>query len=57
MNTALKIALREIRGGVKGFRIFIICLALGSMALAAISSTKTIDKCRIRSKSSGNFGW
>ena len=40
MNTALKIALREIRGGVKGFRIFIICLALGSMALAAISSTK-----------------
>ena len=40
MNTALKIALREIRGGIKGFRIFIICLALGSMALAAISSTK-----------------
>ena len=40
MATALKFALREIRGGVKGFRIFIICLALGSMALAAISSTK-----------------
>ena len=40
MATTLKIALREIRGGVKGFRLFIICLALGSMALATISSTK-----------------
>ena len=40
MTTALKIALRELRGGVKGFRIFVICLALGSMALATISSTK-----------------
>ena len=40
MAIALKIALREFRGGVKGFRIFVICLALGSMALSAISSTK-----------------
>ena len=36
----IKIAMREIRGGIRGFRIFIICLALGTMALAAINSIK-----------------
>ena len=40
MEFVVKIAKREIRGGIKGFRIFMICLALGSMALAAISSMK-----------------
>ena len=40
MLNAITIALREIRGGLKGFRVFIICLALGSMALATISSIK-----------------
>ena len=40
MSIAVKIALREILGGVREFRIFIICLALGSMALATINSTK-----------------
>lgn len=40
MRYAFKIAIREIRGGIRGFRIFIICLALGTMALAAINSLK-----------------
>ncbi len=40
MKNILKIATREIRGGIKGFRVFLICLALGSMALATINSIK-----------------
>ena len=35
---ALVWALRELRGGVRGFRIFLICLALGVMAIAGVGS-------------------
>lgn len=35
----LRFAGRELRGGVKGFRIFLACLALGVAAIAAASST------------------
>lgn len=35
----LRLAWRELRGGVRGFRIFIACLALGVGAVAAIGST------------------
>jgi putative ABC transport system permease protein len=35
----LQVALRDLRGGLKGFGIFIACLALGVMAIAAVSST------------------
>jgi putative ABC transport system permease protein len=34
----LRFALRELRGGVRGFRIFIACLALGVMAIAGVGS-------------------
>ena len=36
---AVTFALRELRSGVKGFRIFLACLALGVAAIAAASST------------------
>lgn len=36
---ALRFALRELRGGVRGFRIFLACLALGVAAIAAAGST------------------
>jgi putative ABC transport system permease protein len=36
---SLRFALRELRSGVKGFRIFLACLALGVAAIAAASST------------------
>ncbi len=39
MRCALLFALRELRSGVRGFRIFIACLALGVAALAAAGST------------------
>jgi putative ABC transport system permease protein len=34
----LRLALRELRGGVRGFYVFIACLALGVMAIAAVGS-------------------
>ena len=38
MNLALKLARREMRSGLGGFRLFIACLALGVGAIAAILS-------------------
>ncbi len=34
----LRLALRELRGGLRGFWIFLACIALGVMAIAGISS-------------------
>jgi len=36
---SLRFAGRELRSGVRGFRIFLACLALGVAAIAAASST------------------
>ena len=35
---ALRLALRELRGGLKGFYIFLTCIALGTGAIAAVNS-------------------
>ena len=37
---ALRLALRELRGGVRGLRIVIACLALGVAAIAAVGSLR-----------------
>jgi len=37
---AARFARRELRGGVKGFRVFLICLALGVAAVAAVGSVR-----------------
>ncbi len=37
---AARIAARELRGGLKGFRVFLICLALGVGAIAAVGSVR-----------------
>ena len=34
----LRLALRELRGGVRGFGVFIACIALGVMAIAGVGS-------------------
>ncbi|MGL5362412.1 MAG: ABC transporter permease [Bosea sp. (in: a-proteobacteria)] len=36
---ALKLAIRDLSGGIRGFGVFIACLALGVMAIAAVAST------------------
>ena len=38
VTRAARIARRELRGGLRGFRIFLICLALGVAAIAAVGS-------------------
>jgi putative ABC transport system permease protein len=35
---AVRLACRELRGGLKGFRLFLACLALGVAAIAAVAS-------------------
>ncbi|RMF41606.1 MAG: FtsX-like permease family protein [Alphaproteobacteria bacterium] len=40
MITALRIARRELRGGLSGFGIFLACLALGVAAIAAVGSVR-----------------
>ena len=39
MTLSLRFAARELRSGVKGFRIFLACLAVGVAAIAAAAST------------------
>ena len=36
LAVAARIARRELRGGLKGFRIFLACLTLGVAAIAAV---------------------
>lgn len=38
LGLALRLAWRDLRGGLRGFGVFIACLALGVMAIAAVSS-------------------
>ena len=38
LKTILKLGARELRSGLKGFRIFIACLALGVMVIAAVGA-------------------
>lgn len=40
MRLAWRFALRELRGGLKGFRIFLACLALGVAVISAIGSIR-----------------
>ncbi|MDR9428863.1 MAG: FtsX-like permease family protein [Salibaculum sp.] len=37
---AYRLARRELRGGLRGFRIFLACLALGVMAIAAVGTIR-----------------
>ncbi len=39
--TSARFARRELRGGLKGFRIFIACLALGVAAIAGVGSVRS----------------
>lgn len=41
LKVAWRIARRELRGGVRGFRIFLLCLTLGVGTIAAIGSLST----------------
>ena len=38
----LRFAARELRGGLRGFYVFIACIALGVMAIAGVNSRRRI---------------
>ncbi|MGR3291228.1 MAG: ABC transporter permease, partial [Paracoccaceae bacterium] len=40
LSVAAKIARRELRGGLKGFRVFLACLTLGIAAIAAVGTVR-----------------
>ena len=40
LSVAARIARRELRGGLRGFRVFLACLALGVAAIAAVGSVR-----------------
>lgn len=41
LPVALRLATRELRGGLSGFRVFLLCLALGVAAIAAVGSVRS----------------
>ncbi|WP_299649699.1 ABC transporter permease [uncultured Tateyamaria sp.] len=41
LATSARFARRELRGGLRGFRIFLACLALGVAAIAAVGSVRS----------------
>lgn len=53
---SFRIALRELRGGIRGFRIFVICLALGVMAIAAIGNIRSAIENGLRQEGASLLG-
>ena len=40
LKIAFRFAMRELRGGLRGFRVFLACLALGVAAIAAVGTVR-----------------
>ena len=56
LSLSFRLARRELRGGLKGFRIFIICLALGVAAIAAIATVKSGLENGLRAEARRSWG-
>ncbi|MSU89696.1 FtsX-like permease family protein [Rhodobacteraceae bacterium 2CG4] len=56
LRAAARIAGRELRGGLSGFRIFLICLALGVAAIAAVGSVRTAIQAGLEREASALLG-
>ena len=41
-SLAFRYTLRELRGGLRGFYVFIACIALGVLAIAGVGSVEQI---------------
>ena len=52
LRTATRFARRELRGGLKGFRIFLACLALGVAAIAGVGSVRSAIQSGLESQGS-----
>lgn len=53
---SFRFALRELRAGVRGFRIFLACLALGVAAIAAAGSTAEAFRAGLASQAAAILG-
>ena len=53
---ALRFARRELRGGVRGFRIFILCLALGVAVIAGVGSLGAAVQAGLRTDARALLG-
>jgi len=56
LATAFRFARRELRGGLKGFRVFVACLALGVGAIAAVGSLSSMLQDGLASQASAILG-
>ncbi len=56
MSAAPRIAFRELRGGLKGFRIFLLCLTLGVAGIAAVGSVRTAIERGLSGESAALLG-
>jgi len=50
LPVAARIARRELRGGLRGFGIFLMCLTLGVMAIAAVGTVRAAIEAGLRSE-------
>lgn len=48
LSLAWRLARRELRGGLRGFRIFLACLALGVMAIASVGMVRAAIEAGLR---------
>ncbi|MDO7733048.1 MAG: drug:proton antiporter, partial [Paracoccaceae bacterium] len=53
---ALKLAVRELRGGLNGFRIFLLCLMLGVGAIAAVGLVRAAIESGLKSQGAALLG-
>ncbi|MGO4907719.1 ABC transporter permease [Pseudorhodobacter sp. W20_MBD10_FR17] len=56
LRLAAKLARRELRGGLKGFRVFLACLALGVAAIAAVGMVRAAIEGGLAAQGSALLG-
>ena len=56
LATSARFAARELRGGLRGFRIFLACLALGVAAIAAVGSVRAAIEAGLEREGSALLG-
>jgi len=56
MGLAWTFAKRELRGGLRGFRIFLACLALGVAAIAAVGTVRAAIQSGLEAEGASLLG-